>query len=120
MMDANSKLEYSAELSVVRFLSRHKIPTRVVCQGSYTQKTGRQIMKCFSICNDKYYIYFQGRYINNPTKPGKISVFSSVVLIDWSTGHPKELEHQHIDTIEDINHFLGALLNYIDKEEDND
>ena len=117
MMDNNSKLEYSAELSVVQFLSKHKVPTRVVCQGSYSARTKRQIMKSFSILDDKYYIYFQGRYVNHPVKPGKISIFSSIVLIDWSTGDPVELEHQHIDTLEDITLFLKALKKYIDKEE---
>lgn len=114
MMDDNSKLEYSAEISLVRALSAYKIPTRVVCQGSFTASTGRQIMKSFSILDDKYYIYFQGRYVPNPNKPGmKMSIFSSTVLVDWSSGSPVELIHQHIEHLSDIQTFITSVLDLV-------
>lgn len=116
MLDNNSKTEFSAELSVLKFLSSHKVPTRVVCQGSFTAKTKRQVMKSLSIYDNKYYIYFQGRYVDNPVG-GKMSIFSSIVLVDWSTGDPVELEHQHIDTADDIKLFLNTLTKYLKEDE---
>ena len=117
MLDPNSKREFAAEFAVIRFLTDHNVSTRVVCQGSYSLKTKRQVMKSLSILDDKYYIYFQGRYVDHPTKPGKTSIFSSIVLVDWSTGDPVELEHQHIDTNDDITLFTNSLLKYIGEEE---
>lgn len=117
MLDDNSKLESLAEISILRFLSANKVPTRVVCQGSYSLKTKRQVMKSLAIFDSKYYIYFQGKYVNNPSGSGKLSVFSSIVLIDWSTGDPVELEHTHVDTSDDIDLFKNQLMPYIREEE---
>lgn len=117
MLDENSKLEMSAELSILKHLSNNKVPTRIVCQGSYTMRTKRQIMKCLSIFNDKYYIYFRGVYKQKSDNPSlKESVFSSVVLVDWSSGLPVELEHQHIEDSSDVQNFLTILNDYIEEE----
>lgn len=113
MLDSNSKLFFSSYIAVLRFLESNKVPTRVVCQGSYTARTKRQIISSLSIHDNKYYIYFQGRYIDNPSGIGKISIFSSIVLIDWKTGDPVELEHTHIEKVEDIDNFIFALTKYI-------
>jgi len=116
MLDTNSKLFFSAFVEVLRFLEKNSVPCRTVCQGSYSARTKRQILTSLSILDDKYYIYYQGRYINNPSGSGKISVFSSIVLIDWSTGDPIELEHQHVESLEDINSFIKSLDKYIKEE----
>jgi hypothetical protein len=117
MLDENSKLEMNAELSILKHLAKYNVPTRIVCQGSYTLRTKRQIMKCLSIFNDKYYIYFRGVYKQKSANPSvKESAFSSVVLVDWSSGSPVELEHQHIEDSTDIHDFLTILNDYIEEE----
>ena len=114
MLDINSKLCFSAIIEVLRFLERHLISVRFVCQGSYTQKSGRQVITSLSIFDDKYYIYYQGKYVKNPTGSSKISIFSSIVLIDWSTNHPVELIHQHVDNLKDIFSFIDSLKSFVE------
>lgn len=110
-LDDNSELFFNSLTKVLKFLQDNQVPTRVVMEGNYYNVTNRQCY--FHMCiNDKYYIYFQGKYDFVPGKTMKRSYFSSIVLFDWN--NPTTfLIHQHINTEDDVDPFLDELKKYI-------
>ncbi len=115
--DKRSKLRKLLNFKLDSFLYENKdslrYPTREIPEGSLASYYGRHAL-CGIVINEKVYIYFYPMTVDNPFISGKkMQTFSSVSIVDWSSGTPKELYHLHINDEKDIDVFLSELEKYL-------